>query len=109
MINLDWFKATGLLAAQSASHAFLGVSGGDVFNLFHLDWKAALGVSGGAALVAVLHKIVEYRIPVSVSDPAPAAAAPAAAPTPAVEPAPAAPPAAAAVDAAPAADVAPAT
>lgn len=116
-INLDWFKSTGLMAAQSAAHAFLGVSGGDLFNLFHVDWKGALGISGGAALGAVLHAIVTYRIPsdskaspeVLTADPAPAAAAPAAAPTPAVEPAPAAPPAAAAVDAAPAADVAPAT
>ncbi|WP_369829218.1 holin [Mycobacterium sp. 1245801.1] len=103
-----------MLAAQSASHAFLGVSGGDVFNLFHLDWKAALGVSGGAALVAVLHKVVEYRIPVSVSDPAPAVATPAPPPlpAPAAEPVPAvAPvPAAAAVPAEPpAADAAPAT
>lgn len=62
MINLDWFKTTGLLAAQSASHAFLGVSGGDVFNLLHIDWRGALGISGGAALAAVLHQIIAYRI-----------------------------------------------
>lgn len=62
MINLDWFKTTGLLAAQSAAHAFLGVSGGDVFNLLHIDWRGALGISGGAALAAVLHQIIAYRI-----------------------------------------------
>lgn len=62
MINLDWFKTTGLLAAQSASHAFLGVSGGDVFNVFHIDWRGALGIAGGAAMAAVLHQIIAYRI-----------------------------------------------
>lgn len=87
-INLDWFKATGLLAAQSAAHAFLGVSGGDLFNLFHVDWKGALGISGGAALGAVLHAVVTYRLPsdskaspeILTAEAAPAPAAPAAPP-----------------------------
>lgn len=89
-INLDWFKNTGLLAAQSAAHAFLGVSGGDLFNLFHVDWKGALGISGGAALGAILHAVVTYRRPDSKAAPVVGVVAPEA-PVPAADPAPVAP------------------
>jgi len=71
MANLDWFKTTGLTAAQSAAHAFLGVQGGDLFNFFSIDWQGALGIAGGAALAAVLNEVIKYRGASEPAAPAP--------------------------------------
>jgi len=59
----SWFKVTGLTAAQHAAATFLSVSGGDALNLWHMDYKALLGASAGAALVEVLRAVVAYKLP----------------------------------------------
>jgi Putative lactococcus lactis phage r1t holin len=59
----SWFKNTGLTSAQSAAHALLGVVGGNAVDLWHFDYKQALGLSAGAAVVSLLGAVVAYKVP----------------------------------------------
>lgn len=45
-------------ALASAAGGVLSVTGLDVVNVLHLDWKAAFGIGVGAALVSVLKGLV---------------------------------------------------
>jgi hypothetical protein len=45
-------------ALASAAGGVLSVTGLDVVDVLHLDWKAAFGVGAGAALVSVLKGFV---------------------------------------------------
>lgn len=40
----------------------LSVTGLDAFNILHLDWKAAVGVGGGAALLSLLKGLAARRV-----------------------------------------------
>lgn len=53
-----------LVERTSASFAggFLSVTGLDAVNALHLDWRAALGVGAGAALVATLKGIIASQV-----------------------------------------------
>lgn len=45
-------------ATSSFAGGFLSVIGLDAVNILSLDWKAGLGIGGGAALVSVLKSVV---------------------------------------------------
>lgn len=62
-IDLNWFKYTGLAAVQSASHAVLGVLGGNALDVWHLNYHSVFGIGLGAALVSVLGAVVAYKLP----------------------------------------------
>ena len=59
----SWPKKTGLDMAQHAANTFLTIGSGDALNLWHLDYKALLGLCGGAAVVAFARAVVAYRMP----------------------------------------------
>lgn len=49
-------------AVASAAAGVLSVTGLDVVDVLHLDWKAAFGVGAGAALVSVLKGLVARKV-----------------------------------------------
>lgn len=49
-------------ALASAAGGVLSVTGLDVVDVLHLDWKAAFGVGAGAAIVSVLKGLVARGI-----------------------------------------------
>jgi len=59
----SWPKSTGLEAVQHAAVTLLSATGGDALNLWHMDYKALLGLAGGSALVSVLRAVVAYHLP----------------------------------------------
>ena len=59
----SWFKSTGLDMAQHAANTFILVGTGDAFDLLHFDWKAVLGLCGGAAVVAFARAVTAYHLP----------------------------------------------
>lgn len=62
-LDLNWFKYTGLGAVQSAAHAILGALGGNVLDVWHLNYQSVAGIGLGAALVSVLGAVVAYKLP----------------------------------------------
>jgi hypothetical protein len=49
-------------AVSSFAGGVLSVIGLDAVNVLSLDWKAAVGIGGGAALVSVLKAVAARRV-----------------------------------------------
>jgi hypothetical protein len=56
--DMTWFTDASERALATFAQAFLSVVGGDVLNVWTLDWKAALGVGLGGAILSMLKSVV---------------------------------------------------
>ncbi|WP_116051669.1 holin [Amycolatopsis palatopharyngis] len=59
---MNYFKDLAERAVASFAGGALSVTGLDAVNVLNLDWKAALGVGGGAALVSLLKALAARRV-----------------------------------------------
>lgn len=55
---MTWFTDASERALATFVQAFLAVVGGDVLDVWSFDWKAALGVGVGGAILSVLKSVV---------------------------------------------------
>lgn len=62
MFSRVWLIDTSERVAASFAGTLLSVLGGDQLDLLHVDWRPALGLAGGAALVALLKAVVASQI-----------------------------------------------
>lgn len=59
---MNYLKDLAERAVASFAGGALSVTGLDAVNVLNLDWKAALGVGGGAALVSLLKALAARRV-----------------------------------------------
>lgn len=59
---MNYLKDLAERALASFAGGALSVTGLDAVNVLNLDWKAALGVGGGAALVSLLKALAARRV-----------------------------------------------
>lgn len=64
MWTLVFWKDTTERVVSTFAIALLGVWGGDKFDLLHVDWKAALGLAGGQAVLSLLKALGVLKLPI---------------------------------------------
>lgn len=64
MWRARFWKDAAERAAKSAAQALVIYLVGDapVFDAWHVNWRAAAGIAGGAALLSVLTSVISSRI-----------------------------------------------
>lgn len=61
----SWVRDAAERAMATFAQAFLTVVGGDVINVWSLDWKTAAGVGLGGALLSVLKSVAARKVSVN--------------------------------------------
>ncbi|QDF19919.1 holin [Mycobacterium phage ThetaBob] len=64
MWTLTFWKDTAERVLSTFAIALLGVVGAEKFDLFHADWKAALGLAGGQAFLSLLKALGVLKLPI---------------------------------------------
>lgn len=62
MFSLTWFKDAAERALKTAAQFVLVAVGGNVVDVWSLDWKMVLGAAGAGALSSVLTSVVSLPI-----------------------------------------------
>lgn len=62
MFKVAFWKQAFERAVKSLAQAEIGLFGLDQFNVLHADWRLALGIGTGAAVLSVLTSLVSLPI-----------------------------------------------
>lgn len=58
----SWVRDASERAVATFAQAVLTVVGGDFFNIWSIDWKTALGVGAGGAVLSVLKSLAARHV-----------------------------------------------
>lgn len=61
-MDYSWFRDAGERAVSTFAQSVLSVLGMDALDVFHADWKAALGVGLGGAVLSVLKSVAARKV-----------------------------------------------
>lgn len=64
MWNQKFWKDLADRVVSTFAFALLTILGAEQLNIFHVDWKAALGVAGGQALLSLLKAFGVLSLPI---------------------------------------------
>ena len=58
----SWTRDAAERALSTFAQAFLSVTGGDLLNIWSVDWKTAAGVGLGGALLSLLKSVAARKV-----------------------------------------------
>lgn len=58
----SWFRDAFERASATFAQAFIAAIGGDVINVWHLDWKTATGLGLGGALLSFMKSVAARKV-----------------------------------------------